>query len=440
MRSPRPRRGVAFGLASALVASMGVAACGSSSSGGAPTLTWYINPDGGGADPTKGGQAQIAKTCTNASGGKYKISIQQLPNSASDQRTQLLRRLAAGDSSMDLMSIDPVFVAEFAEAGYLAPVPAAMEQDFTADRVQSAIDASKWKGKLVAVPFWANTQLLWYRKSVAQKAGLDMSKPVTWEQIIGAAKKTNTKIGVQGKLYEGYTVWISALISGAGGKIVSNPGANYENLKLGVDSQAGKDAAKIINQVATSGVGGPAVGSADETAALNLFQSNSTSGFLVNWPYVYAALSGTTPKIPWLKDVAATEYPQTVAGKTSAPPFGGIELAVGKSSKNPALAYDAIKCITSTKNQAMYMVKTGNPASSKSVFDDPEVKKAFPNGIADVIRTSLQHAVPRPQSQYYGDISTGLQQKFSPPGSVNQSTPGQAQSFILNVLKGKSLL
>ena len=103
----------------------GVAACGTSesSAGGKPTLTWYINPDGGGSDPTKKGQAQIAKECTDAAGGKYAIRVQLLPNSASDQRQQLLRRLAAGDSGIDLMSIDPVFVAEFAEAKFLAPVP-----------------------------------------------------------------------------------------------------------------------------------------------------------------------------------------------------------------------------------------------------------------------------------------------------------------------------
>ncbi|MBC9955972.1 extracellular solute-binding protein [Yimella sp. cx-51] len=437
-RSPH-RRGAAFIAASALVASMGLAACSSGDSGGAPTLTWYINPDGGGSDPSpeKGGQAYLAAACTKEAAGKYKIKVEQLPNSASDQRTQLLRRLAAGDSSMSIMSIDPVFVPEFAEAGYLAPVPQAMEADFKNDRVQSAIDASTWKGKLVAVPFWANTQLLWYRKSVAQQAGLDMSKPVTWDQLIQAGQKSGKKIGVQAKLYEGYTVWINALVSGAGGKIVENPGATYENTKLGLDTDAGKKAAEVIKKVATSGVGGPAVGSSDETAALDLFKS-ANGGFLLNWPYVYAALSGE--KVKWLDDVAAAVYPQTVAGKDSAPPFGGIQLAVGKKSAHPQLAYEAVKCITKPEHQAIYMAKTGNPASSKAVFDDAEVKKAFPNGIAALIRKSLDQAVPRPQTQYYGDVSTGLQMKFSPPNAVNEQTPATAQKFILSVLKGEALL
>lgn len=419
----------------ALVGSAGIAAC-SSASGGTPNLTWYINPDGGGSDPTKGGQAQLAKECTAASGGKYTITIQQLPNSASDQRIQLLRRLAAGDASMDLMSMDPVFVAEFAEAGYLAPVPQSMQAEFTQDRVQSAIDASKWQGKLVAVPFWANTQLLWYRKSVAAKAGLDMSKPVTWDQVIAAAQKTNTKIGVQSSLYEGYMVWINALISGAGGKIVQNPGARYDELKLGLDSQAGRDAAKIIQQVASTGVGGPAMGSSTETEALNLFQSTTTSGFLVNWPYTYAAL--TTAKVPFLNDIGWAMYPQTVAGQQSRPPFGGIEIGVGAKSSHQDLAYQAAACITSQKNQTTYMLGTGNPASRKAVFEEADVKKAFP--MANLIQDSLQQAAPRPQSQYYGDISSGIQQQFSPPGSVNQQTPAKAQEFILKVLNGKALL
>ena len=51
-----------------------------------------------------------------------------LPNSASDQRQQLLRRLAAGDPGVDIMSLDPVFVAEFAQAyGFeMSQTPAAL--------------------------------------------------------------------------------------------------------------------------------------------------------------------------------------------------------------------------------------------------------------------------------------------------------------------------
>ena len=434
MHRGRRRRRTAAAAVGVVLAATALTACGSDdAAGGTARLTWYINPDVGNADPSKGGQAALAKECSDASGGKYSISVQLLPNSASDQRIQLLRRLAANESGMDLMSVDPAFVTEFAAAGYFAPVPQDMTDEFTEDRVQSAIDASKYQGKLIAVPFWANTQLLWYKKSVAEKSGLDLSDPVTWDQLIAAAQKTQTYIGVQSALYEGYAVWINALVAGAGGKLVENPDAGYEDLKLGLDSDAGRQAAAIIAKVSSTGVGGPAMGTSQETQSLDLFTSPK-GGFLVNWPYTYAAYTGDKD------DVGATLYPRTTDDHDSAPPFGGIEIAVGKYSKHVDLSYQAAACITDEQHQADYMVASGNPASRKAAYDTAEVKKAFPNGIAALIRTSLDKAVPRPLTPYWGDISTALQQRFSPPGAVTQQTPATAQQFTLDVLNGKRLL
>lgn len=423
--------------AAATAASLGLAACGDDSGGGgAAHLTWYINPDGGGSDPAGGGQAQLAKECADASGGAYTIGVQLLPNSASDQRQQLLRRLASKDKGVDLMSIDPVFVAEFAEAGFLAPVPEDKKSELTGDAVDPAVTNATWKDELYAAPFWANTQLLWYRKSIAEKAGLDMSKPVTWDQVIEAAKKSDTDIGVQASRYEGYMVWINALVEGGGDHIVENPGADGDQLKFGLESEGGKKAADIIRSVSAEGVGGPALGSTNETTTLDMFQ-NEKAGFMVNWPYVYAALTGA--KVEWMKDLAWTRYPQTVEGTESKPPLGGIEMGVASSSEKQEQAWDAVECLTSAESQKKYMLGTGNPAARKSVYDDAEVKKAFP--MAALIRQSLDSSGPRPLTQYYGDVSSGIQREYSPPGAVDPgSTPQQTTTLLQDVLKGDALL
>ncbi|HET6698184.1 MAG TPA: extracellular solute-binding protein, partial [Nocardioidaceae bacterium] len=169
-----PRRAPVLALLLVTLAGL-VAACGGES--GPPTLTWYINPD-------TGGQDAVAKRCST---DQYTIDTQVLPTDAGQQRIQLARRLAAGDTSIDLMSIDPPYTAEFANAGYLAPLPASLQQTLRQQSFRSAVDAATWKDQLVAAPFWSNTQVLWYRKSFVDKTDLDLSQPVTWDQIITAA-------------------------------------------------------------------------------------------------------------------------------------------------------------------------------------------------------------------------------------------------------------
>jgi multiple sugar transport system substrate-binding protein len=247
-------------------------------------------------------------------------------------------------------------------------------------------------------------------------------------------KKT---VGVQAALYEGYTVWINALVEGAGGHILDNPGADAKQTKLGLDTQAGTDAAAIIQKLVKSGVAGPALSSAEEGQSLALFEAPSTSMFVTIWPYIWAQMAAD--KVPFRNtDIGWTLYPETVAGQPSKPPFGGIDLGIGAYSKHKAQALAAATCITSEQHQKEYMLQTGNPAANKAVYDDPAIQKEFP--MADLIRQSLDESAPRPQSQYYGDLSTALQKSFSPPNSVTSKTPKKASTFILQVLKGDRLL
>ncbi len=438
MPTKRATRALTGAAVLALAGTVGLSACGGGDDGGGSnTVTWYINPDSGGNDPTKQGQARIAAECTKQAAGKYRITTQVLPNSASDQRQQLLRRIAAADPGVDIMSLDPVFVAEFAEAGFLEPVPVDRQEKFKEDAVDTIVQAAMWKDEMVAAPMWANTQVLWYRKSVAEAAGLDMTKPVTWDQIIEAAQSQKKTIGVQASRYEGYSVWINALIEGAGGHVVENPGATGAELQLGIETPAGKKAAEIIQSVAKAGVGGPALSSTNEPIALDLFANDATSGFLLNWPYVWAALAERN--VDWISDVAWARYPQSVAGQESKPPLGGIELGVNAASDAKENSWAAIECITSAENQELYMLGTGNPAARKSVYDQPAIREMFP--MADLIRASLDSGAPRPITQYYGDISTALQRTWSPPESVNpDSTPAEATQLIQEVLKGEALL
>jgi multiple sugar transport system substrate-binding protein len=433
-RRPRRRRRGIAGVAVALVAAGSLAACGGGSSGGTPTLTWYINPD-------SGGQAKIAASCSAASNGAYKIEVSQLPRNADDQRQQLVRRLAAGDTSIDLMSLDVVFAPELSQAGFLAPVPDDVASEVSDGVVQGSLESAMWNDKLVVVPFWANTQLLWYRKSVAQAAGLDMTKPVTWDQLIKAAQDQKKILSAQGKRAESLTVWVNALIESAGGHIIAKNNTDPDKIRLGLDTAAGKRAAEVMHDVATSGTVGPAFSTADENVSATEFESPD-AGFMVNWPYVWAQaqtkVAAGTLKQSVPNDYGWTLYPRVDADTPSAPPLGGINLGVSKFSRYVNQAYQATVCITSDKNQAEYMVTNGNPASSAAVYDDPAVQKSYP--MAGTILESLQAAAPRPLSVYYSEITGGLQRSYHPPASVNASTGKKADDLISAVLRGDQLL
>jgi ABC-type glycerol-3-phosphate transport system substrate-binding protein len=422
-------------VAAAVVLSSGLAACGGGGGGGGtPTLTWYINPD-------SGGQAEIAAKCTAAAKGQYTIAVSQLPRNSDGQREQLVRRLAAQDSSIDIMSLDVVFAPELAQAGFLAPVPADLASRVSEGIFPGSLATATWNNQLVAIPFWANTQLLWYRKSVAQAAGLDMTQPVTWDQLVKAAQDQKKILSAQGKRAESLTVWLNALIESAGGHIIAQNSTNPDDIKLGLDTPAGQRAAQVMHEVAASGVVGPAFSTASEDTSASQFES-ADAGFMVNWPFVWAQAqtkvkAGTLPQsVP--DDYGWALYPRVDAGTPSAPPLGGINLAVSAYSKHADLAYAATECITSDQNQAYYMTTNGNPAASAAVYDDPEVQKVFP--MAGTIRDSLAAAAARPLSPYYSEVTGGVQREYHPPSSASASTGRQASDLISAVLRGDQLL
>ncbi len=412
----------------------GLVAC--SSGGGTALLNWYINPD-------NGGQGRLAAACSEASGGRYRIQTSLLPNDATQQREQLVRRLAAKDGSISLMSLDPPFIAEAANAGFLRSFPDNEAGQFTDGVLAAAVDNAKWDGKLYAAPFWANTQLLWYRKSVVDKLGVKPDSPdFTWDKMIDAAVQGGVTIGEQGNKYEGYMVWINALVASAGGQIIADAEKGAD-ASVRIDSDAGRQAAAIVKKLATSPAASPTLATDIEEQSRALFDSDR-GGFLLNWPYIWQANisdagKGTIPK-SILTDVGWARYPRVTPGQESKPPFGGIGLAIGAFGPyKDGFAVDAAKCITSAENQKKYMLDAGNPAARAAVYDDPDVIKLFP--MAALIRDSINAAAPRPITPYYSDVSASVQRTWHPPASVNpDATPKSTADFIPKVLHDEVLL
>jgi multiple sugar transport system substrate-binding protein len=410
--------------------SMVLVGCGESSD--KTVLTWYINPDPDPPPDHKGafGLEGIAQRCST---DDYTIETEQLPTSASEQRIQLMRRLAANDESIDLMSLDPVFTAEFSEAGYLAEIPKEDQEKIRNGALEGAVEGASWKDQLVVVPQWANTQLLWYRKSVAEKAGLDMDQPVTWEQVIKAAEETETKVSVQGNKYEGYVVWLNALIQGAGGSIVSGL-QQGEEMKIEVDSEAGREAADVVQMLAESSAADSDLSVSNEGTAESSFAADS-GGFMVNWTYIYLGYAEQLKD-----DLGWARYPRTVEGEPSKPPTGGINIGIGAFGAHQEHALEAAKCITSTDNQITYATETGGMPTAAEAYDAQKLKDLYPEEVLQLFRESVDEGGPRPATQYWSTIVNAMLSKWHPQEAVDTDTPSESATFLRNVLDGDALV
>jgi multiple sugar transport system substrate-binding protein len=413
-------------------------ACGSD---GKPTLNWYVNPDGV--------DTFIAQAASCSEGKPYEIEVQQLPSSATDQRVQLARRLAAEDSSTDIMNLDPVFVAEFANAGWLEKIPDELATEITegGDVLEGAAETVTWDDAVYAIPLWANTQVLWYRKSLAEAAGLDMTQPVTWQQVIDGASQAGGTVGVQANKYEAYVVWINALMQGAGGELVSDTEAGRD-AKVDVDSEAGREAASVIQQLASSPAAQPDLTVSNEGTSLGqMFPEDGPGEFMVNWTFVYQNYAGLVGQPGGPADEAAlgdlgwARYPQTVQGEESKPPVGGIDIGVGSYSEHPDWAMEAAQCITSTQAQVDLAINDGLMPSTNSAYDEVVASGEYPADLVELWRTSVDEGGPRPKSAFYASISSAVQETWHSPNSVDpDSTPGDSADYLQAVLRGEALL
>jgi multiple sugar transport system substrate-binding protein len=429
-RSSRHRRArPAIAIAGVLAVASGVlAACGGDdSSGSAPELVWYINPDAGGQD-------KVAENCTKDANGAYTISTQVLPQDAGEQRIQLARRLAAEDPEIDLMSLDPPFTAEFSAAGYLADIPADLQAKFEDQAFASAVEAAMWEDQLVVAPFWSNTQVLWYRKSFVDQFGPDMKNPVTWDQIITAAADNGGTVAVQANKYEGYSVWVNALVSGAGGEIATNTEAGAD-ADITIGSAEGQDAARVVEELASSEAAPADLSVSNEGTAATTFGSDE-GAFMVNWTFIW----GNYGEERLGNDIGFALYPETVEGQDARPPYGGIGIGVSAFSENQEESIAALECLTSPENQGVNAELTGNMPSSPEGYDYPPLADLFAPALLELFQESLELAAPRTPSPYWSDMSGAILSTWHPPSGVDSQTPDESATFMEEVLQGESLL
>jgi multiple sugar transport system substrate-binding protein len=410
----------------AVLAAPLLAACGSD--GGPPTINLYGGASGVGFD-------KILADCNAAASGRYRIVGNLLPSDADGQREQFVRRLAAHDSSMDILGMDVTWTAEFAEAGWIRELTGTQKEQASEDVLGPPLATATWKDKLYGIPRTTNVQLLWFRKSLVP------NPPKTWDEMLQQAEALKAAgkphiIGFTGAQYEGYVVGFNTILNSYGGNLV-----NEDGTEATVDEKT-VQALTLLKKFATSGVASKSLSNSQEPEVFAQMQLGDAA-FILNWPYVLSAMTTAAKSDPQSKkvldDLGYAPYPAVVPGEKPKVTLGGMNYAISKYSKHPQESFEAAMCMRNPKNALSAALDNGDVAARKSTLDDPKFRKAYP--MYETLRDELNVAVPRPVTPLYQNISTIVSTTLSPPSSIDpQGTADELRKSIEDALSGKGIL
>ncbi|GAA3186709.1 ABC transporter substrate-binding protein [Streptomyces virens] len=400
-----------------------LAACGGDEDTGRPTLNWYNFPDDSGA------LQQAADRCSRASGGRYRISYHKLPRAADGQRQQMVRRLAAEDDSLDILGLDVTWAAEFAEARWIREWTGEAKRRATEGTLRVPLQTGTWKGKLYAVPYNTNTQLLWYRKDLVP------TPPTTWAEMIGMSRDLARQdkphyVEIQGAQYEGLTVWFNSLVNSAGGAIL-DPAATEPAL-----GPPAVRAASVMRDLANSPAADPSLPNQMEDQN-RLAMESGVAAFELNYPFVYPSMKANNPEL--FENFRWAPYPRVDADRPARPTIGGIDLAVSAYSRHPDLAFEAALCLRNRENQLTAALEGGLPPTLRALYDDPAFMREYP--FSKEVLAALESASVRPLTPAYQNVSIAVSHTLSPPSGIKpESAVDTIREHIDEALRSEGVI
>lgn len=303
------------------------------------------------------------------------VNLFTAPQSTTDILALYRQLFAARSTDIDIIMTDVVWPGQIKD--HLIDLTqysnGAEKAHFPAIVANNTID-----GKLLAMPWFTDAGLLFYRKDLLEKYGV--TAPKTWEEMAAAAKKIqdgeraagNSSFHgfvFQGRAYEGLTCnaleWIASF---GGGTIVEPDGAiSINNANA---AKALSTAASWVGTISPRGVLNYA-----EEEARGVFQSGNAA-FMRNWPYAWSLGNGEGSAIRGKIGVAP--LPSGEAGGSGAATLGGWQLAVSRYSRHPEVAADLVMYLTSAAVQKDRAINGSYNPTIQSLYKDSEVLAANP--------------------------------------------------------------
>ena len=337
------------------------------------------------------------------------------PSQADQQREQLVRRLGAEDASMDLLGLDVVWTGEFANAGWIAPVPADTRAE-SSPRTSSTPCCRPRASRTSSTRSRSGPT----RSCCGTARTACPTPPKTWDEMIDMAEKIGPakgRIQVQANRYEGLVVWSTSSSSRPARRILAGP------TKVELDEAPTEEGARDHRPPLALDRSRPPnlTTSNEDTARLGFEAGNSTLHDQL--PVRLPLGEGQRARRSSSRWAPRSSRPST-PGKPSSPPIGGINLGVSAYSKHNDLAFEATECLVKPENQ-LEVTTLGRPAAGargplRRARDQEGLSRASPTRSATRSRTPA----PRPsESPAYQDLSLAIQRAVHPTTKIDPRGP-----------------
>ena len=349
--------GAAGVVATALLA----AACSSSGNGG--------SGGGGGANPSTDGQGktitvwlqsdaqsgwpdvvnQANQRFEQATGAKVKMQWQQWSN----YTTKLDSTFAGTTAIPDVVELGNTQTSSYIAGGAFADLTSAKSKfDNSSTWLQGLAESgTSPDGKLQAVPYYAGSRVVIYRKDIWDAAGVT-TPPTTLDELwtdLDKVKSANSSDPNFSAFYMPGKYWYAAMsfVYGSGGSIASQSDGKWTGNLASSASVAGLNNWKKLTSYS---VGGATKDEADQDAVMS---QGHVAAILGNGWEVGAVTAPDTGNPKLAKDLSTFPMPGTSAGNYTPSFLGGSDLAVPEKASNKDLGAEWIKIYTDTQSQTM---------------------------------------------------------------------------------------
>jgi multiple sugar transport system substrate-binding protein len=299
-------------------------------------------------------------------------------------------KLNAGTNEIDVMMYRPLQEGKlFAQNGYLSDITKDVKKDKDwnwSDFQSGPVKSTTVKNKVVGVPIITEQEVLYYRKDLLEKAGLQV--PKTMDELQAAAKTIKeTNPGIAGFVARtgksAAVTQFSSFLYSFGGEFIDDNG------KSAINSPAAKKAYAFYGGLLRNY--GPDNISTDMSwpEAMAIFTQGGAA-FYTEADSLYK--NATDPAKSKVSDtVGFAQLPKGTAGSN---PYNvpSWALGVNEASTAKSAAWKFIQWATSA-DMTLAIQKEGVPGARDSVWANPEGTATYPKDLAAAIATSTKTGI-----------------------------------------------